>query len=626
MVTHAEITAAIAARSKWEDRQSLWYKMRHDGIRRANKPWPAAADMHFPLADMVIEKLKPFYVQQLFATETIAQFTGLDSASASFQAAAAQWMDDHLKQRSNFEEEIVIATDRMLERGKSVVKVYWDSDASRLQFEAVSPLHLIVPPWTSSIDKADWIVHVQVYSKEAYKRVGSFTQEPEVIAQICGKGTSGDRGYQQEKDLREGITHAANDTQIIVWEVCERNEDGRWQIRTYSPALKDTPLRPTFGVPYNRGIFGEQNPPPPYFQLSAELKDRGFYDARGICERLAPFEQSLNKDWNTQKDYQTLTCQPTYYAKQNLGSMANVQMIPGQILPFEIAAVQYPPIPMDIERSMVGTRMVAEQSIAMPDFGTGNAINTKERKTATEVQTMASVMGQSTDLRARIYRRELGRGLQMAWAILSQYGATDLKYYYLEELKELPQQAIQGKYRIEPSGSGDSWNKEKRVQQALFFFQTLKGDPFIKQDTLRRHLIETSDPRLVKQLLVDQGTAAAEQIEDQAQEITVMLVGFPAQVKPSDDDQAHLQSLFGFLARPTATPISAEATVLLAQHAGQHLEQWKKTRPDQFGQMFPQIQPIWQQLQQAAAEAQQSIAAGLQGQPSAPQQPVTLPA
>jgi hypothetical protein len=38
--------------------------MRHDGIRRRNKPWPWAADLHYALADEKIDKLKPFYKQQ----------------------------------------------------------------------------------------------------------------------------------------------------------------------------------------------------------------------------------------------------------------------------------------------------------------------------------------------------------------------------------------------------------------------------------------------------------------------------------------------------------------------------------------------------------------------------------
>lgn len=78
---------------------------------------------------------------------------------------------------------------------------------------------------------------------------------------------------------------------------------------------------------------------------------------------------------------------------------------------------------MDIGMQMQQTRMVAEQAVATPDFGAVQAAGQKPR-TATEMNLVGSVMGQSTDLRARIFRRELGRLLQMSWALLLQYGKT----------------------------------------------------------------------------------------------------------------------------------------------------------------------------------------------------------
>src|SRR4051812_7951090 len=71
---HGRVCGDLRARAAWLDRQGKWYQMRHEGVRRRNKPFPNAADLHFPLADSIIEKLKPFYFNQLFATETVAQF------------------------------------------------------------------------------------------------------------------------------------------------------------------------------------------------------------------------------------------------------------------------------------------------------------------------------------------------------------------------------------------------------------------------------------------------------------------------------------------------------------------------------------------------------------------------
>ena len=62
---HDKIFDDLKARSKWEERLPVWYKMRHTGIPRRSKPYPGAPDLHMPLADTTLEKLKPFYYKQL---------------------------------------------------------------------------------------------------------------------------------------------------------------------------------------------------------------------------------------------------------------------------------------------------------------------------------------------------------------------------------------------------------------------------------------------------------------------------------------------------------------------------------------------------------------------------------
>jgi len=184
--THDDVLNAIKARSEWERRQATWYQMRHDGLRRRSKPWPNAADMHFPLADMLIEKLKPTYIAQIYATETIASFVAESAEHQAYQSACAQWFDYQLKQKTNFEDAAPIAVDTMLQAAKTVVKVYWEAERNQLVFEAVNPLHIIVPPWTENIESADWIVHVQTYSQAAYRRLPGFEQAEEIVTSITG--------------------------------------------------------------------------------------------------------------------------------------------------------------------------------------------------------------------------------------------------------------------------------------------------------------------------------------------------------------------------------------------------------------------------------------------------------
>ena len=55
----------LLSRLTWESKQRLYYQMRHDGLRRIRKPFPTAADMHYPQIDMAIRRLKPFWMGQV---------------------------------------------------------------------------------------------------------------------------------------------------------------------------------------------------------------------------------------------------------------------------------------------------------------------------------------------------------------------------------------------------------------------------------------------------------------------------------------------------------------------------------------------------------------------------------
>lgn len=630
MIKHDEILSALRDRKNWEDKQATYYQLRHDGLRRRNKPWPNAADLHFPLVDTLIEKTKPGYVGQIFATETVASFTAVQQDFQPFQSAAGQWFDYQLKQESNFEEEITIAVDKMLMGGKGLLKTFWNADDEKLTFESVDPKDLIVPPWTNKVQTADWLVHVQRFSKHAYARLPGFKNDQATIDKLAGARGEDSFLADNLRFQREGITKATSDSEIVVWEVFERTQDNKVTVRTYSPADPKTELRPEFGLPYNQGEFADKKQPFPFFELNGETKDRGYYSPRGIAERTAPFEAKLCKDWNTDSDYKTFSTAPQFFAPNGIPNTANLKMVPGQILPFPIQAVTLPPVPPDLMLGMQTTRQVAQELIGVIDYGATGQSNPNDRKTATEVNLIGNVMGQSTDLRARTFRRELTYGLKLAWSILVQYRAQALSYFFLDELMQLPVEAIQGKYRIELNGSGDNNNRQLQLQKAVARHNMHQGKPWVDQIELTKSVLEADDPRLVKRLVINQGSQNAMQVEDQAQEISILLLGFPAEVRPTDDDASHLASLFGFLERRVklGQPIGPETLMLMAQHAQQHEAQGRKKQPQQWQQQVaPQFQMPLQQLMAAAQAAQQSMMMQQQApMPGAqPAQPTPMP-
>ena len=81
--------------------------MRHFGLRRIAPPYPGAADLHFPLIDSIVERLKPFYYSQLYSRDQFATFTTLKTQPSDTTAQVGAWFDYRLKQKSNLERKML---------------------------------------------------------------------------------------------------------------------------------------------------------------------------------------------------------------------------------------------------------------------------------------------------------------------------------------------------------------------------------------------------------------------------------------------------------------------------------------------------------------------------------------
>jgi len=599
---NAEVLQDLADRSVWDTRQRMFYEMRHHGLRRKNKPWPGASDVHFPLVDTTISELKPAYFQQLFATDLIAQFVPTSPQVAEFTTAAAQWFDHRIKQRTNLETEVLSAVDSMLMCGTGILKVLWDYTSKRLKYYTVDPQHFVVPAWTRDIADADRICHISVYSIDAYKRQKHLKQDKAILDQIIGSynADAGDMNTEAAKYEREGLTFPEQD-KIIVWEVYHRCPDtGQWIICTYSPTSPDLDLRPPMKVPYNHGK-------PPFIAFNYEIKDPGFYSSRGVVELQAVFEAELTKLQNEKMDCMTLFNRPLYRAERDMPNSGNLRLTPGSILPYGIQPVahQSPPISFDTQMNIM--REIAQNRVSTPDFGLTQTLQNTERRTATEIQAIGGLYQQSSDLRMRIFRIALGNLYRMSWSILLQYDKSSLNYWYLDTAQEIPQEALHEQYNIQPTGSADGVNKQLLMQKAITRFQMFANDPYIDQGQLRKTILESDDATLVKRLYVDPMLTQSTQAEDQANEITFLRLGFPALVKDSDDHLIHIQTVMAYITNraDTGAPPEPAEGQFLEQHIGEHLEKLKEADPKTGRQVEQELKNLFAQMQQAVVEQAQ---------------------
>lgn len=547
---HQAILEDVRTRKVWETRQVEFYKMRHNGLARQNKPWKNAADLHWPLIDTNIEKLKPLFFQQIFGMDVVATMIPMCQQYAAMTTTAEQWFDYKVRERTNLESESLAWIDYALMAGRGVLKVTWNEAKKQVQYDSVDPLYVIVPSHTKELQDADRFVHVMPMSVAAYKRSGKYDTKPDTVKRITvNSDEAAGRGSDVKMmatRLREGITHDSKNEKVIVWEVYERGEAGQWIMRTYSPVAPDLDLRDPMELPYDHGML-------PFVDFAYEIKDKGWYSPRGIAEILAPFEAALCHTWNQKHDTMQLYNKPTYRAEREIPNTMNLRVSPGQILPYGISPNPAQQLPTSFDDELTNVRSIAEQRVANPDYGMGQVLDTKNRRTATEISAINGQSQQAGDLRTRLFRAALGRAYKMTWKLLIQYDKEDLQYRFQEDSLAVDVNALHEKYHIEPKGGASEVNRDFLHKKSLARLSAFGQSPYWDRAELEKSAMELDDPSLIKRCFRDPNLKGQDESEEESKNIPALLLGENIPVKQGQNYPLRVGVLLNFVQRSVKT-------------------------------------------------------------------------
>jgi hypothetical protein len=512
--------------------------------------------------------------------------------------------------------------------GRSVLKYYWHFKLQKLCFAAPAPTSFIVQADINELDEGEWCVHVILMSKDQYKRNPAYRQEKDFIDKIAGHSTSdeGVYGLSSRYDTikrREGITFTRYPDQIILWEIFRR--DGkRICFETFSPnALEEKDaVRSRCYLPYKSTSF-------PFCSFRSEIKDDGWYSPRGIPEIIAGFEDSLCRQWNFKHDYMDMVNKPLFQTQDGMGNTGNITVLPGTSLPPGTTVAQMPSPPVSFDQEMQMIRALAEYRVNVPDIGATEHLAARPsgrgNVTATQINAIVGQSGLSDDMRSRVFRLDLADLFNAAWMLYKNFDSQSLTYVLYDTVGQIDPTAFDGEYEIGPNGAADAWNKPMQMQKAIARLQLLGQSPFWKRNELEKNVVEIDDPRLIKRAYQDPGSATQNQMEQQAEEISIMLLGFPAQVQASDDDKAHLQSIQGFLDRRMQEnePITPEMANLLLQHVDAHMQALNQKKDPSLNNARQVAAPMIQMLQNIlqSAPPPSNVVPG----PGAQQQPPMTP-
>lgn len=589
----------LKARSKWEERLPVWYRMRHTGIPRRSKPYPGAPDLHLPLADTTLEKLKPFYYQQLFASEHLAELTSEQEQMEEWTEHATRRFDYELKLKSNLLTEIFYVIDAMLLSGVAFLRSAWNPDEQRIEHLAIEPRFLILPPGTEELNKAFRLVHVEVLTRDQYKERKRYNQDPEFVRTICGSGlgNAGTGTSDAEREKREGITQASSKDQIVIWNAWER-AGKQWTLKTLSAVKKEAEIAPPLKNPF---AHGEQ----PFTDYRRELKEKGIYASRGEVEKVAPFEVYACRVWNKKAEALDHFATPIYTSEDGAQDGKSLTFHPGQFVPRGIRRVDMGQPPFALDQEMDRTRMTAEQRVLMPDFGIGGAAGEGDKRTATEIEQLASLGGVTTQMRAHIFRLSLQRTLKQDYALFIQYRKNALDYLHDKKVTKVPAGALHDRYVIDVGGTSESWNKKLESQKAFTLYKEGKGDGYFDQMELRKLVVEKTDPRWVRRLLRDpqeqQNTEAVEEMKL----LPAVMQGEPIPVEQQENHAVRAEVVFAKIQQlqTGAVPMDPIALRGLEQRFNQRVQVWMQLDGKAARAWWKQKQAAMQQQEQQQAQA-----------------------
>lgn len=616
----------LADRGVWERKQRLYYTMRHDGLRRTSKPFPTAADSHFPLIDMHIGDLKPFWVAQAFGGDRLADFVCLKEQLGTMTEAAADYFDFNLRYFTNFRYVMEQCVDTMLLRGRGILKAICDPfDGYKIKFKNIDPLYLLMAEQYDDFDDADYWVEIQRISIHQYKRNRNFNQAEDVINAIRGKQDYMLQGPKNDKYIREGVTHSNHDDEVILWVYHQRTPSGI-SVSTWSPQAWNKEVRKDYMIPYR--FDGQVSCP--FKSITMEIKDEGWYSPRGLAELNAAFENYATKLWNNKSDVMSFTTTPLFTGDKDL-NQGNIRFTPGQYVPGNVQAIQMPQPSGSFSEEMNFTRALSEQRSRTPDFGqfapdeNGGA---GRPVTATQSRITSGLQAVGADHNGDVFRQvRLLAIFKHVWALMlhgDELQSVDgkppaLTYYASNNLQELNRQAVHDKYLVIPAGG--SANKSVKLQRAVTRFQLFRGAQNVDQDGLVRDVLSADDARLVSKLLIPTQQKQGMESYQEALELIVMAEGHPVPVLPGQDHYTRIVEDIQYLHAQSqlGKPVNPAAMVTIHQHIAQHFAYLQKTQP----QAAQQIKAMVLQAEQSPAQQQPSNVAQMpqQGQGAGGQPP-----
>lgn len=591
---------ALVGRLEYEKRLSKYERQRYalDRPRINNEPWNNASNIRYPLADMIIEQKKAFYSQIIYASQYLATFKALSPGNMEYANLCEPYFHHIIDERTDFYRQAIYALDSGLQDGNSYIKTLWDFNKQVPIFKRIENLLVILPQTTAHIEDAPWFIEVIHMSEdEARKRFGQLPDFEALLKRSMSsenaKHMNDVIGRQRERYMRRGINLSGENKTFVLWELHYSSEykDGTGRDRT-KRLRTICPDDPKFDFQDDReypfiNTDGSENWMVEHFRREYLLPD--CYSSRGVPEIVQEYEYLLSAVWRMKHNAMTLMGQPVFTAPSGLptGSTNNISLIPGSILPGNLAPVQWPTLPFSWDQEMLNTRSVAERRMSVPDvaLGRSDVLAANGQRTARETSFIEGLQNLSVNYETQPWKKFIRSVLRQGWQRISQFKPQSLSFYIENTIKQLPQEAMNGDYYIDLSWSVDNINPEFKLQKAQALWQFSINNPVANVQEAWKNLVDHLAPGQSQRFSANPEALQADAVEAVANEIDTMVsTGFPVRPKQQTDHYLAVVTTMQYIQaqQHTGMPIRPDRLNLLNSYMIAHREMLKQSNPQQY--------------------------------------------
>lgn len=325
--------------------------------------------------------------------------------------------------------------------------------------------------------------------------------------------TSGESDSEYIKNIRDGknSSYRSESNEVVLHEVAtwyDVNEDGIEErvLITYPEGSPESILR-FIEVPYDHGLF-------PYVVVRREINDAEILSSRGIPALDDDFQTGISTIFNQDIDAGTIATTPTVVARKNsVKNLRNLRYVPGQVVETENGAADYTVTQnpnmgqagrfasMQYLKSWANDR-IGNTTAAISQTNNSPGNGPQGSKTAREVSAIESNSGMLQSMDLLVFQNQMVDLYYQIDSLYNQFGDEEDTFMITNEQSvRVSRREIQGKFNIIPNGRLDNANPALRAQKTLAMLQMFIGDPYVRQDEIRKIYLDEYDTRIAQRIL-----------------------------------------------------------------------------------------------------------------------------